>query len=176
MMQIGVFVITYILSSFNLVAPSHEQEIGMIEQQEVETVYYLIRHAEKDTAGGTDPDLSEAGKKRAAAWAEHFEDVPLDIIYSTKYRRTSQTANEIAESKELTTQFYEPQEIFSENFRSATKGKNVLIVGHSNTNPAFANFVLQANRFPDLKEDEYSALHILKISEEGEVESQLLKI
>lgn len=174
MIQIGFFIVSYLFGSLNPVQPSKNRMAS--QQAETETVYYLIRHAEKEVAGGEDPELSEKGKERVANWSAYFEDVSLDLIYSTKYNRTRQTAVKIAESQQLSTNYYDPQEIFTREFLNSTRGKKVLIVGHSNTNPAFANFVVQENRFPNLEENQYSALHILKVDKDGKVTAELLNI
>ena len=57
------------------------------------TIYYFIRHAEKDRTDlkNKDPELTEIGIQRAKKWADYFDNIDLDLIYSTNYKRTRQT-------------------------------------------------------------------------------------
>jgi broad specificity phosphatase PhoE len=113
------------------------------------TTYYLIRHAEKDRSNpdDEDPNLDEVGIKRAENWATIFSELEIDAIYSSKYKRTQQTAKPIAESKKLPVNNYDPHEVYQTNFFEITSGLNVLVVGHSNTIPVFANHLLQEERY-----------------------------
>lgn len=109
-----------------------------IQAQENEvTSYYFIRHAEKIRHDKTNknPDLTEKGLRRAQNWNTVFGNIDFDIIYSTDYNRTVQTAAPTAKSKGLEIQIYNPRELFSEEFQLDTNGKTVLVVGHSNTIP-----------------------------------------
>src|SRR5690606_18948886 len=77
------------------------------------TTYYFIRHAEKDTSDSQnrDPKLSPEGRARAQRWAEIFKEVPFDLIYSTNYHRTRETATTIAETKDLELDYYDPSQM-----------------------------------------------------------------
>src|SRR4051812_12158967 len=57
------------------------------------TNIYLVRHAEKDA--GRDPQLTEAGKKRAADLAHILKDKNIQRIYVTDYRRSWMTADSL---------------------------------------------------------------------------------
>ncbi|WP_373056776.1 histidine phosphatase family protein [Zunongwangia sp. H14] len=142
------------------------------------TTYYLIRHAEKDrsNSANNDPSLNEEGKARAQKWAEVFADVPLDAIYSTDFTRTKQTAKDVAKSKNIEIKTYDHNNLYDENFQEATKGKKVLVVGHSNTTPQFANAILRENKYENLPDDENGALFIVNIDPQGNRTSQVLYI
>ena len=128
------------------------------------TVYYLIRHAEKDRSiKGDDPGLTEKGFKRAENWAIIFEQTPLDFVYSTDYKRTQQTASPTATSKDLTINSYDPRNLFDEKFKIETKGKTALIVGHSNTTPAFVNTVLGKKKYQQIDDLDNGKLFIVSI-------------
>ncbi|TXD85132.1 histidine phosphatase family protein [Subsaximicrobium wynnwilliamsii] len=141
------------------------------------TTYYLIRHAEKDRSdgGNKNPNLNNDGQKRAQLWRYYFKNIKLDAVYATNYNRTKQTAKPIAESKELEIQIYDANDLFSEAFKEATKGKSVLVVGHSNTTPAFANAILGKQSHDDLNDGDNSKLFVITISG-GEVFQELLTI
>jgi len=131
------------------------------------TVYYLIRHAEKDRSNPTnqDPELTEKGVERAKKWAEIFKDIPLDQIYSTDYNRTLQTADFTAKYKGLEVLIYNPKKLYNRRFQTSTKGKTVLIVGHSNTTPAFVNAIVGKSEYQDMEDSDNGKLFIVTIKE-----------
>ncbi len=130
------------------------------------TTYYLIRHAEKDRTDKTNrnPNLNENGLKRAEKWAEYFKDIELGAVYSTNYNRTKQTAKPTAESKKLEVLSYNPRTLYDSIFQSATEGKTVLIVGHSNTTPVFANKILGEKMYENMDDHDNASLYIVTIS------------
>ena len=141
------------------------------------TTYYLIRHAEKDSSNkeDRDPHLSEAGNTRANNWAKHFEDITLDAVYSTNYNRTKATATPTAKSKNLELTLYDPRHMDAKEFMAECEGKTVLIVGHSNTTPMFANSLLGEKKYEMMKEDDNTSLY--KVVVTGDLKtSELLKI
>ena len=144
--------------------------------QEV-TTYYLIRHAEKLRIDITDknPKLNYEGVKRADAWKEVFTNVKLDAVYSTDYNRTKLTAKPTADSKNLPIFLYDPKDMYSESFQHKTKGKAVLVVGHSNTTHIFANKVLGRDEYNQINDDNNSNLYIVSVIDEKAF-SILLKI
>jgi 2,3-bisphosphoglycerate-dependent phosphoglycerate mutase len=144
--------------------------------QEV-TTYYLIRHAEKLRIDITDknPKLNYEGVKRADAWKEVFTNVKLDAVYSTDYNRTKLTAKPTANSKNLPIFLYDPKDMYSESFQHKTKGKAVLVVGHSNTTHVFANKVLGRDEYNQINDDNNSNLYIVSVIDEKAF-SILLKI
>ena len=140
-----------------------------LQAQETEaetTTYYLIRHAEKvrSNAKNKNPNLTEKGVDRAINWSKTFEHINFDYIYSTNYNRTVQTALPTAKRKNLEIRFYDPSDLFNEEFKALTKGKTVLIVGHSNTTPLFINKILGKEKYLEIKETNYSNLYIVSIA------------
>lgn len=129
------------------------------------TTYYLIRHAEKDRTNpaNQDPNLNEDGLKRAEKWATYFKDISLNAVYSTNYKRTQQTAKPTATAKKLEILSYNPRELYAADFQKATVGKSVLIVGHSNTTPAFVNKIMGEKVLQDMTDDDNASLFIVTI-------------
>ena len=129
------------------------------------TTYYLIRHAEKDRTDKTNrnPNLNEKGLERAKKWADYFKDIDLDAVYSTKYNRTMQTATPTAKSKNLKIINYNPSKMYDSIFQLNTKGKTVLVVGHSNTTPVFANKILSEEKYQNMNDDDNFSLYIVTI-------------
>lgn len=142
------------------------------------TTYYFIRHAEKDTSdpANKDPELAEEGKKRAEKWAEIFKAVTFDMIYSSDYKRTRSTAQTIADSQKKDVSIYDAGKLNDESFQTNTKGKTVLVVGHSNTNPEFINYILGEKRYDDIPETESGSLFIVTVNPDGSRHSQVLYI
>ncbi|MEQ6123989.1 histidine phosphatase family protein [Pseudotenacibaculum sp. MALMAid0570] len=144
--------------------------------QEV-TTYYFIRHAEKQRTNPKDrnPSLTFDGYKRADNWKEVFKYIPLDAVYSTDYNRTKLTAKPTADSKKLPILVYNPRNMYSEGFQNNTKGKRVLVVGHSNTTPAFVNKILGKNKYKQIDDSNNSNLYIVTVID-GKVSDTVLKI
>ncbi|WP_456378268.1 phosphoglycerate mutase family protein [Lutibacter sp.] len=149
---------------------------GNAQESEI-TTYYFIRHAEKIRTDTTNknPNLTEKGMRRAENWSIVFSTIDFDRIYSTNYNRTIQTATPTAKSKNLEIIFYNPKDLFNEDFKSSTKGKTVLIVGHSNTTPMFVNKVLNKEKYSAIDDNNNSNLYIVTISDEN-ISPILLKI
>jgi broad specificity phosphatase PhoE len=86
-------------------------------------------------APGADPDLSDAGRARAASLAEMLKDARITQIFVTEFKRTQQTAVPLAKRLGLEPAVVSSKEpaALAERLRGASG--NVLVVGHSNTVP-----------------------------------------
>jgi len=164
-----------LLLAITLNLPSNAQDVA---NDEGTTTYYFIRHAEKDRSDKTnrDPNLIQEGILRAAKWSLVFENVDFDVVYSTNYNRTKQTAQPTAEKKGLEVSIYDPRKLFSEEFAESTKGKTVLVVGHSNTTPAFVNAVLGTKKYKNIDDSNNANLYIVTISSSGEMSDVMLVV
>ena len=149
--------------------------------QETTTTYYLIRHAEKDRSDKTNrnPNLNENGLKRAENWKKYFKDIDLDAVYSTNYNRTQQTATPTAKSKNLEILSYDPRDMFNDEFQKNTLGKTVLVVGHSNTTPFFANKIIEKDTYKEMDDNDNASLYIITVKSSSDnkiTSSKTLKI
>ncbi len=142
------------------------------------TTYYFIRHAEKQTTDPNekDPELTEQGIRRTENWTLVFKDVPFDMIYSSNYKRTISTAQRIADSQKKEIRLYDAGKLNDLDFQEKTKGKTVLVVGHSNTNPAFVNTILNEKKYNDIPDNESGSLFIVKVLPDGTKTSELLYV
>ena len=97
---------------------------------------YLIRHGEKE-ATGNDPKLTEAGKKRAAAWATMFQEAGIGTVYTSDATRTRETGTIISGMLEIQRKELPANDIAGliEVLASAHSDENVLVVGHAETIP-----------------------------------------
>lgn len=131
------------------------------------TTYYFIRHAEKDRSNPSEqnPHLNEAGKQRADRWSSVLKNVKFDAVYSTDYHRTIETAQPIANSNNKSITKYDPGAINANvaGFVKDTKGKKVLVVGHSNTTPAFVNAILGQKKYQDMDDSDNGLLFIVTV-------------
>jgi len=134
------------------------------DNEAVETTYYFIRHAEKDRSNPSegDPELTEKGHQRAAFWAQHFAEVPLDAVYSTNYKRTTSTAVQTAISKKLEVQLYDPRNLNDSLF-------------NSNTTPAFVNAVLGEEKYESIDDSNNGNLYTVTIKG-GVISSELQRL
>ncbi|HNQ26362.1 MAG TPA: phosphoglycerate mutase family protein [Aquaticitalea sp.] len=143
------------------------------------TTYYFIRHGEKDMVGPSDknPHLSHEGLARAKSWSSILKDIAFDAIYSTDYHRTRETATPISNTTKIPITLYDVAEVLNhiDGFKNATKGKTVLVVGHSNTNHDFVNAIINQNKYPEIDESNYGTLFIITIIGEN-ITDQLLTI
>jgi phosphohistidine phosphatase SixA len=128
-------------------------------------VFYIVRHAEKDT--GTNPALSDAGKKRAGDLYRQLKNKKIDLVFVSQYRRTAMTADSLRLYQKIKTVEYTADltaaSLFDKMESNAGKAKNILIVGHSNTLPVIIRKAgvgsYTAKEIPD---NEYDKLFIVK--------------
>lgn len=158
----------FIFSLLALVLISCKTEENVSDQaaEQVVSTFYLIRHAEKDLsdADSLDPELTQKGLGRAMHWAEILDDVSLDAIYSTDYERTSMTAAPAAVKQDITVTYHNPVEMDLEQFKTDNLGKNVLVVGHSNTTPDLVNRLIGMEKYAQLDDSEYGHLFIVQFT------------
>lgn len=139
------------------------------------TTFYLVRHAEKDY--GDDPILIEKGIERAERLKEVLKNVDLAAVYSTDTKRTQATAKPTADDHGLKIVSYQPSLLreLSEKLRSLYRDKVVLIVGHSNTTPAMANYLTDSDEHPRFNELDYTNLYVVTLPRIGAPDVQKLR-
>lgn len=133
------------------------------------TVYYIVRHAEKETPSTmanktmtSDVPLSEAGKKRAEALKDLLQKENIKHIYSTNFIRTKSTAQPLADAIHVPIETYDPKD---SNLIPKLKslGGNILIVGHSNTVDDLVNELTGKKQINgDLQDSAYGDLFVVK--------------
>jgi len=135
------------------------------------TTIWLVRHAEKQTAemSGADPSLSEIGVHRAADLAKVLKHYPIGTIYSTNYKRTLSTAAPLAAELKLSPVVYDAKDITAIATKALqdNKGKQVLIVGHSNTLIPIIKALNAEVPFAELTDNDYDMIFKVVIDENG---------
>ncbi|NKI25927.1 histidine phosphatase family protein [Arenibacter sp. 6A1] len=156
----------FILSIFfSAISCKEEQKSVEIPMQPGISTFYFIRHAEKDRSDpeNKNPELNQEGLGRAIKWAEVLDPVAIDAIYSTDFKRTTMTAAPTEIKKNLTLQLYNLSTLDIEAFKNDNLGKNVLVVGHSNTIPEFVNQILGAQKYSAMDDYDNGSLFIVRI-------------
>ncbi|MDB9828771.1 histidine phosphatase family protein [Flavobacteriaceae bacterium] len=158
--------IVLLLAVLTLVEACKESGKINVAEKENTSVYYFIRHAEKDRSDPTNknPSLTIQGLERANKWAVFFKDKNIAAVYSTNYIRTRQTALPIAKEQNIEIINYTTKELISEKFIANNKGKNIVIVGHSNTTPELVNSLLGEKKYKDIADSENNNLFIVTLN------------
>lgn len=134
--------------------------------------YYVVRHAEKETASEgitmstpNDPPLSAAGRVRAIELREALKGKGIRYIFSTNTIRTISTAQPLNELRGATSiELYNTKDSldFLIQKLKAIQNGNSLIVGHSNTVDDIVNKLCGEIKIPkDLPDSEYDNLYIV---------------
>jgi len=130
------------------------------------TRYYIVRHAEKAAPGpgsnARDPELSAAGKERAATLANELSGKKIRQVFVTNTIRAKSTAAPSAAAAKVEAQVYSgaADSAFIAKLRNL-KG-NTLIVGHSNTVDDIVNMLTRNTDVKtDLPESSFDKLFIV---------------
>lgn len=122
-------------------------------------VILLVRHAERLPSDATDdPPLTDAGKARAQRLAAMLAKTDVAAVFTTRFRRTQETAKPLAELLHLT--MIEESDTLPLVTKLRTHGnETVLVVGHSDTVP----FLIKAFGGPTVTigDDEFDDLFVL---------------
>lgn len=140
------------------------------------TIFFVTRHAEKDTTGGTNADLNPIGRGRAVALRHILEKVKINRIYSTDRPRTKNTAEPTAKLKRSPVQLYDAKKqaaLLTD--LAALKGHKYLIVGHSNTVHAIVNHLMGNETEKEFSESDYSRLYIVSVKKIGTAKTLLIR-
>tara|TARA_R110000868_G_scaffold194178_3_gene439516 strand:- start:13784 stop:14311 length:528 start_codon:yes stop_codon:yes gene_type:complete len=171
--------IWFIILCFPLVISCiNKNKILVTESDDLITsTYYFIRHAEKDRSDSLNdnPHLIEIGKQRAEHWNEIFKNIKFDAVYSTNFNRTKETATPTAIKNKLELTIYDPKTMDIPSFLNNTRGKTILVVGHSNTIPNFVNKILENDTYNQIDDDNNGNLYIVTING-NDISSSLLSI
>ena len=164
MIQRGKSFITLLLLSLLISICSSARAQGQVAEET--GTFILVRHAEK-VDDSRDPDLSQEGYERAERLATMLAEIEFDAVYSTPFIRTQETARPLAEKNGVEISEYDPRspEETATEWRSLHRGDIVLISGHSNSTPTFANALLGREHFTEkFDESDYGNLLIITIS------------
>lgn len=143
------------------------------------TTIYLVRHAEKDISNPSeqDPDLTAEGAARAEALRARLEGQKIDVLFSTKYKRTQNTLKPMAEARNLEVQLYEAHDFIgiSSQIKEQHQGKTIVIAGHSNTILPLVEALGAKRPIPDITDSQYDYLFKVTLDPKGEAAVETAK-
>ena len=84
---------------------------------------------------GADPDLSDAGRARAASLSAMLKDAKIAAVFTSEYKRTRQTAEPVAKAAGLDIVQTPSKDTNALAAKVNAARGNVLVVGHSNSVP-----------------------------------------
>jgi broad specificity phosphatase PhoE len=118
---------------------------------------YLVRHAEKIQDGSRDPELTEIGNQRSEKLADWFSDKDIEVIWSSDYKRTRDTATPILAKLEIDLTLYDPRDLPGFTEKLMAQPHNALVIGHSNTTPQLARLLCDCE-IADMDESEHDRI------------------
>jgi broad specificity phosphatase PhoE len=120
----------------------------------------LIRHADRTPDGTNDPELNDAGRKRAQELVHVLSDAGVTAIIVSTFRRSKQTAEPIATKLHIQPLLKTEQDEVIAAIHDLSASSVVLVVGHSNTVPAIIAG-LGGPSLPILDDAEFDNLFVL---------------
>lgn len=174
-----------LLSSFSLLAKAEPA----CQNYDVFVMRHLPKEEHKELPVNKDPDLNSVGKKMAIDLAQQSFMSQIDVSFTTDYRRTKQSIAPSSKQYDFDVYLYDPRnnQLLLERVTKEFCGKNVIIIGHSNTVPAivtafggrfdvtFAGQKLNDDTQVLLSEDDYGAIfHVKKV--QGDVSQRLITL
>ena len=127
-------------------------------------VFFIVRHAEKASSGGKDPDLSVEGQKRAEALAHILKDSQITSVFVTEFKRTQETATPTAKAAHVTPTVIPANDIGVLAGKLRTLNGNALVVGHGNTIPDLLK-ALGIVTPVSIPEDDYTEVFVVSASD-----------
>jgi broad specificity phosphatase PhoE len=137
------------------------------------SIIYLVRHGEKETAAGKDPELTAAGRARAQNIATMLQKAGIGNVFSSATTRTRQTAQPLADRAGLAVQTYDAAAPRALVDKVKALNGAVLVVGHSDT---LSELVRLFGGAPgaEIADNEYDRLYQLIAGPGGAVTTVLL--
>jgi phosphohistidine phosphatase SixA len=127
-------------------------------------VVFIVRHAEKASTGGNDPDLSLQGQKRADALAHILKDSQITSVFVTEFKRTQETAAPTTRAAHVTSTVVPANDIGALVEKLRALNGNALVVGHSNTIPDLFRSLGIATQV-SIPEDDYTEIFAVLVSD-----------
>jgi broad specificity phosphatase PhoE len=127
-------------------------------------VIVVVRHAEKASTGGKDPELSVAGQKRAEALARILKDSQLTAVFVTEFKRTQETAAPTARAAHLNPTVVPAGDIPGLVSKLRALNGNALVVGHGNTLPDLMK-ALGITTPVTIPEDDYTEIFLVSLTD-----------
>ena len=127
-------------------------------------VVFIVRHAEKASTGGKDPDLSVQGQKRADALANILKDSQITSVFVTEFKRTQETAAPTVKAAHVSPTVIQANDIGALVEKLRALNGNALVVGHGNTIPELLKALGIATPV-SIPEDDYSEIFVVLLGD-----------
>ena len=127
-------------------------------------VIIVVRHAEKASTGGNDPELSVAGQKRADALARILQDSQITVVFVTEFKRTQQTAAPTARAAHVSPTVVPAGDTPGLVSKLRALNGNALVVGHGNTIPDLVKELGIATSIT-IPEDDYTEIFVVSLTD-----------
>ena len=131
-------------------------------------VVIIVRHAEKAANGGSDPDLSSAGRSRADALARILKDSGITAIFTSEFKRTQETAAPTATSIGVTATVVPAKDTAALVAKLHQLNGNALVVGHGDTIPNMIK-ALGINSPINIPDADYSELLVITVGDKPQL-------
>ncbi|MBT4482395.1 MAG: histidine phosphatase family protein [Candidatus Latescibacteria bacterium] len=128
------------------------------------TTVLIVRHAEKSSVGGADPELNPAGQQRAQTLAHVAGGADIAAIYATQFIRTQKTVEPLANYLGLSVIQYTAKDVAGlvDDIKSNHSGEIVVVAAHSNTVPQIVQ-ELGGDPIDPISESDYDNLFIVSL-------------
>jgi broad specificity phosphatase PhoE len=127
-------------------------------------VIVIVRHAEKASTGGNNPELSVAGQKRAGALARILRDSQITSVFVTEFKRTQQTAAPTAGAVHVSPTVVPAGDTPGLVSKLHALNGNALVVGHGNTIPDLVKALGIATPIT-IPEDDYTEIFLVSLTD-----------
>lgn len=125
---------------------------------------FVVRHAEKAPSNDKDPNLSEAGSRRADSLAKLLQDANISAIYATEFKRTQLTAAPLAKALGIELTIVPAKDVAMLSAKLRDLQGNALVVGHGNTIPDLVKTLGIADPI-SISETDYDNLFIITLGQ-----------
>ncbi len=173
MKTLTVFGIVTALLTATLIGCSSKADTDSSALEHWPLVVFLVRHGEKADLS-KDPELSAAGRERAAALAKTLRSAEIEYIHSSDFIRTRSTVAPTATEYGLEVELYDHRDLPALVEKLRRTGDRHLVVGHSTTTPSMVE-LLGGDPSLVIKEEEFDRLYIVTIGKDGVASSVLMR-
>lgn len=174
MKKLTVLTIAALLLTVTLIGCSSTPDAIPSVSEHKPLVVFLVRHGEKVDLS-EDPELSAAGRERAAVLASTLRSVQIEYVHSSDFIRTRDTAAPTATDHGLEVEQYNPGDLSTLVEKLRRTGGRHLVVGHSTTTPAMVE-LLGGSPISEINElGEFDRLYIVTIGRDGSASSVMMR-
>ena len=161
----------------NIIFTADGQSVTLNEDS-ISKIFYLVRHAEKDTSIAGDPPLTKEGIDRSTKIADIMRGTRVDAIYSTMTLRTMFTVDSLSDIKAMQILPYDNKTLKEtiEKVKNDDEFNRIFMVGHSNTIPSITNTLAGRDIFnKTFDESDYGNFVIVVANKSGSTDVYTLR-